>query len=143
MIRTAEAPSARRPAVGDSNGAGRRFHHGAFIFEHEEMPGFRCVQSAEPGGVMRIVVTGELDIATCARLYAALSRPADGTVLVILDLSEVTFIDGAGLGVILQANGRLGKADCRFVISPSSRAVQRLFQITGTEREVDFRKAVL
>lgn len=59
----------------------------------------------------------------------------------ILDLSEVTFIDGTGLGVILRAHGRLREADCRLVVIPGPRAVQRLFKITGTERQLDFRKA--
>ncbi|MGZ4349518.1 MAG: ice-binding family protein [Solirubrobacteraceae bacterium] len=95
--------------------------------------------STERPGVTRVVVTGELDIATSPRLVAALSRPADGTALVILDLSEMTFIDAVGLGVILTADRRLREADCRLVVIPGPRAVQRVFELTGTERELDFR----
>jgi anti-anti-sigma factor len=134
------SPAAHRFVVGDPKEAGTLFDQQSFISEQGELPGFSCVPSAERRGVTRIVVTGELDIATSPRLRVALSRPADGTVLVILDLAEVTFIDATGLGVILSADGQLREADCRLVLIPGPRPVHRLFEITGTERQLDFLK---
>lgn len=54
-------------------------------------------------------VTGEIDIATAPRLRRALERAApDSSGRVIVDLSEVTFMDCSGLGPLLEAEARLG-----------------------------------
>jgi anti-sigma B factor antagonist len=110
------------------------------ISEDGNPPGFSCVASADGGGggVTRISVTGELDIATTARLVAALSRPANGTELVILDLRQVTFIDATGLAVILRADSRLRRAHRHLALIPGPGHVQRLFEITRTNRQLDF-----
>jgi anti-sigma B factor antagonist len=106
--------------------------------EDGNLLGFSCAASAEGGGVTRISVTGELDIATSPRLAAVLSRPANGTELVILDLRHVTFIDATGLGVILRADSRLRGAHRRLALIRGPRQVQRLFEITRTDRQLDF-----
>jgi anti-anti-sigma factor len=72
------------------------------------------------------------------RLRAALSSPAGGSVLVILDLSEVTFVDASGLSVILSAHDRLRETGGGLVLTPGPRPAQRLFEITGTDRRLDF-----
>jgi anti-anti-sigma factor len=79
-------------------------------------------------GVRRVIVRGELDIATAPELLARL--PGAGTRAhgnVLLDLDEVTFIDSSGLEALLTAHRRLGEA---LRIRPSA-ACARLFEITG------------
>jgi anti-anti-sigma factor len=132
------SPGARRSAVADSQESGALSDQGSLTSKHGELSGFSCVPFAERRGVTRIAVSGELDIVTSPRLWAALSSPADGTALVILDLSEATFMDASGLRVILGADGRLLEAGCRLSLLPGPRAVQRVFAITGTEDHLDF-----
>ncbi len=139
MSSTTKPPTAHRFTVADTEHAGTPPDQPSPIPKHAEPPGFSCAPSPERPGVTRIMITGELDIATSPRLKAALSRPPDRTPLVILDLSALTFIDATGLDVILNAHSQLQQADRRLVIIPGPRAVQRLFEITATEHQLDFR----
>lgn len=138
MSGTAESPTARRLPRRASNASRTPFNQPSLISEHGKLPGFSCVASAEGRSVTRILVTGELDIATTPQLAAALSSPANGSGLVILDLRQVTFIDATGLALILGAASRLRSADRRLALIPGPRSVQRLFEMTRTDRQLDF-----
>ncbi len=138
MSGTAESEVARRRPRRVSNASRTPSKQWSLISEPEQLPGFRCVALAADQGVTQIVVTGELDIATTPRLAAALSRPGYATGLVILDLRHVTFIDATGLAVILASARRLRSADRRLALIPGPRSVQRLFEMTRTDRELDF-----
>jgi anti-anti-sigma factor len=78
--------------------------------------------------VAHVTVAGELDIATAPDLRRQLARDlADDAVLVVVDLSALTFIDSCGLHALLDAcenlNGRL-----RLI---PSEPCMRLFDIAG------------
>src|SRR5579883_915000 len=82
--------------------------------------------TTEPdGAATRIVVSGELDIATVPELHRHVT--ADGAGVVALDLTAVTFIDSTGLRLLLEAHQTLGDR-LRIVPSP---ACERLFEIAG------------
>jgi anti-anti-sigma factor len=138
MSAATRSPSALRATAGDSAESAIMFDQPSFTLEHGKLAGDRAVADTGRLGVTRVTVTGELDLATSCRLADALSSPADGTAVVILDLGDVTFIDATVLGVILSAHRRLCGAGCGLVLVPGPRAVQRLFEITGTEAELDF-----
>lgn len=77
-----------------------------------------------------IKVAGELDVATAPRLRDALADMASQRELV-LDLSEVTFLDSCGLHSILAlSEGRNGNGP---VVIRASEVVARLFQILALE----------
>jgi anti-anti-sigma factor len=71
-----------------------------------------------------VAVRGELDLATVGTLEAELNRPPGP---IVLDLSGVSFIDSAGLTLLLRTT-RNGCA-----IGNVSPAVSRLFRVTGFE----------
>jgi anti-sigma B factor antagonist len=75
---------------------------------------------------IRVVVAGELDIATVPELSPHVTAGDDGDA-VILDLAAVTFIDSTGLRLLIEAHAALGER-LRIVPSP---ACERLFEITG------------
>ena len=78
------------------------------------------------GAALRIVVSGELDIATVPELQRHVS--SDGTAeAVALDLTGVTFIDSTGLRLLLETYRTIGD---RLQIVPSA-ACERLFDIAG------------
>ena len=87
---------------------------------------------AEGPGFTRVSVSGELDLATAPELADALAEAPAGAAVVILDLSQLTFIDSTGLHMILAARARLAEADCRLVLIPGAHQVQRIFEITAT-----------
>ena len=101
-------------------------------------PGFSCVAYAEGVGVVRVTLTGELDMGTAPQLAHALAGIADPTALVILDLSELTFMDSCGLHVILNARAALADAGRGLALVPGCHQVQRIFELTGTEHRLEF-----
>jgi anti-anti-sigma factor len=71
-------------------------------------------------------------------LGETLAQAARDSVAVILDLSQLTFMDSSGLHAILAARGRLAEADCRLVLLRGDYHVQRLFELSGVEGEIEF-----
>ena len=83
----------------------------------------------------RVVVTGELDAMTSPQLADALAGMAEvNPSEVVVDCSQVGFIDSAGLSVLVAAHGRLDALGGRLVISGMSAPVRRLFSIAGIDR---------
>ena len=101
-------------------------------------PGLTCTSYAQGPGFARVVLSGELDIATAPHFLDELVEAACGSAVVILDLRELTFMDSIGLQAILDAHARLAKADCRLALIRGGRQVQQIFEITGTEHRLVF-----
>lgn len=80
----------------------------------------------------RVVVAGEVDIASAGSLRAAIGSAMGGRMtVVVVDVSKVTFIDCAGLGELVVARARLlasGRSMRLFAPSP---VVRRLMALTG------------
>lgn len=82
----------------------------------------------------RVLVAGELDLATSEKLDRALTRALTDADEVVLDLSKVSFIDSTGLSTILsgvstsQLNG--GKLTISSALAPQAR---KLFELVGMQ----------
>jgi anti-sigma B factor antagonist len=57
----------------------------------------------------------------------------DATSTMILDLTDVPYIDSAGLGSLMRAYVTRSKAGRRFVLAGVNKRVQKLFEITRVE----------
>lgn len=75
---------------------------------------------------------GEIDLATKDSLQAALEPLLDGERPLLLDLSQVTFMDCAGLRVLQSAH----QAHGRFAVVAPSDAVARLLELSGARLPV-------
>ena len=98
--------------------------------------GLAVTRTAVPGGV-RVAFAGELDLLSVPTAVDALRdghRHADD---VILDLRELTFMDAAGLAVVVNAGHRARRAGRRFVIHVRSPAVRRLLMLARVERTLE------
>ena len=83
------------------------------------------------GDSVTVRLSGELDLASSAEVDAAI-RDWEETEIgrIIVDLSDLHFIDSSGLNVLLRARRRI---DSRLQILPSKHAaVTRLLSLTGT-----------
>ena len=78
------------------------------------------------GAATLLAITGELDLYTTSRLAERLARTPS---IRILDLSGVSFIDPAGLRIVLDVL----HADPQLVVRASSPCVRRLCAIAGLD----------
>jgi len=92
------------------------------------------VAESEQRGVPVLCVRGEIDVATSPELRDVLTDLiTPGPELVIVDLTEVTFIDSTGLGVLVGAVGdmRARGADLRLVVTQPQ--IIKLLALTGLD----------
>ena len=86
----------------------------------------------DEGGTAVLLLAGELDLASSPELTErAEAALADGKA-VVLDLSELSFIDSTGLGAIAGIDRNAKTAGTTMSLVPGSPGVQRVFDVSGT-----------
>ena len=89
------------------------------------------VDVTEHEGWQRIALSGEVDIGNAARLQSALRQVCEGGASrVELDLRGVTFMDSAGLRVLIEAMDVCSHHDLRLRMFASP-WLEHLFEVTG------------
>ena len=78
-----------------------------------------------------IHVRGEIDMATAGRLRDVIEPHMGPKQTIILDLSEVEFMDSSSLKVLVQARGRLTEDGGSLVLRNPSTAAHRLLTVAG------------
>jgi len=94
-----------------------------------EVVRFDVVGYGERASVLHVV--GEIDTLTAPLLRAQLDGQIAGVPLLVLDLTEVTFLGSAGLAVLVAAKDDAETREHRLRIVPGSRIVVRALQATG------------
>lgn len=83
----------------------------------------------EHRGVPVLVVAGEVDVDTCWQLHEELaSTLSEGDV--IIDMSDVAFIDSSGLNVLVSGHRQARDSKHRMVLSGSSPRVLDMLEVT-------------
>ena len=100
---------------------------------NEETPIALLDLEVESGPTTTISLAGDLDPATAPQLDAAIqdAMATDGLERLVLDLSQLTFIDSSGLRVFVTARQALTALDLELVLRSPSATVRRLLDITG------------
>ncbi len=93
---------------------------------------FDCRILRDTADAAVLAASGEIDLATRDGLYAALEPLLAGERPLVLDLSQVTFIDCSGLRVLQTAHVKRG----RFAVAAPSAAVTRLLELSGAQLPV-------
>jgi anti-sigma B factor antagonist len=90
----------------------------------------------------RLLLTGELDVASAHELVGrARELCAQGTRQLVVDLTLVEFIDSAGLSAILEVRTLCKEHVCELRLTPGTRPVQRLFEITRVIDKLPFEES--
>jgi anti-sigma B factor antagonist len=97
-----------------------------------ELPGFRCTLRESGRDAAWVRITSELDITTAPQLKETLREAQLRARRVVLDLRELTFMDCAGIHVILDASDHARQAEGQLVLVRGPSHVDRLFTLTGT-----------
>jgi anti-sigma B factor antagonist len=87
-------------------------------------------------GVVIAEVTGDIDMSTAARVRERLFGLADSGQPLIVDLNRITFIDSAGLGVLIGAARRADVHGGSLHAVCSRPQTRRLLLLTGVDRRI-------
>jgi anti-anti-sigma factor len=102
------------------------------------MPLELSVDPGVDGGMPRLTIAGDVDLASAPELERSLSALQTGGRPVLLDLRDVSFMDSSGLRVILTADARARSLGSRLLLVPGPPGVQRIFQLTLLDRRLEF-----
>jgi anti-anti-sigma factor len=81
---------------------------------------------------------GELDMSGVDRARQAIEQAEEGGApLMVLDLSELDFIDSTGLEVMLRAARRATDSGRRLIVQRPSQYIRRLLEMTAIDRSLD------
>jgi anti-sigma B factor antagonist len=85
-----------------------------------------------------VALRGELDLSGVDRARKAIEEAESGNApLLVLDLSELDFIDSTGLEVMLRAARRAQDEGRRLIVQRPSRYVKRLLEMTAIDQSLD------
>jgi anti-anti-sigma factor len=90
------------------------------------------IRSRDADGALRLMLDGELDVATTPTLAETLIgavRPGQG---VVLDMRDLDFIDSSGLRLLLKARADASRDGWSLWIANAQPSVIRLFEVSGT-----------
>jgi anti-sigma B factor antagonist len=96
------------------------------------------VTTEQHGGQTRLVVAGELDIASAESLeheLATVEANSPGTL--VLDLRSVAFIDSTGLRAVIAADERARSDGRRLVVVRGPGAVERALSVTQLDQRLE------
>lgn len=96
-----------------------------------------CERRLGAPGHQSVVATGEVDLATGARLTDALRAAQADARNVVLDLEGTTFMDMSGVRILLAAAERARAATGTFEIVHATAPVTRILTLTGADRALE------
>ncbi len=94
-----------------------------------------AVRSERSGAIHRFTPSGELDVATVPTLERELDAltALDGDLVLVVDLTELTFMDSTGLHLLLRLNERFPE---RLRVINGSSSVERLLDLSGAREQL-------
>jgi anti-anti-sigma factor len=97
------------------------------------------VRSGRDGSLHTIGLAGELDMSTADAVERELERvEATDAETVVLDFSELRFMDSTGVRLVVGATARFRENDRRLSIVRGSAGVQRVFELCGVAELLPF-----
>jgi anti-sigma B factor antagonist len=94
-------------------------------------PPFEIRSSFTPDALI-VSVTGEIDMGTAPRLAEAFDGASERTKLVVVDLTDVSFVDSSGLNALLQSQRALAERGSTLrIVAPTTSVVRRVFEIAN------------
>ncbi|MCG6500010.1 STAS domain-containing protein, partial [Kitasatospora sp. A2-31] len=99
-------------------------------------PGSSTTMNSRPHAPFVVRAHGEIDLDTAPDLHDQLTRALTEHREVVLDLTEVTFMDCSGLNAIVNARNRADRQGAHLVLRGIGRPVARLLALTGLTRRL-------
>ncbi len=83
-----------------------------------------------------VKVSGEIDLSTVAALRSVLESVEPTSGRLVLDLSDVSFLDSMGVGLLVEAARRCASELRELVLRAPSERVRQVLEITGLHQIV-------
>jgi stage II sporulation protein AA (anti-sigma F factor antagonist) len=107
--------------------------------QHEVHSGLLKVLSSRVGATCMVQLRGELDLATAEVVEQALEKAfGEDAGHVIVDMTELEFIDSTGIALLVTAVGRDGDGTRLRFVQSRVPAVRRIFEVTGIADRLPF-----
>lgn len=95
-------------------------------------------ETVEEQGLVRLKLRGELDLSTASKAEEEIRRAeSEEPDLLLVDLSELTFLDSTGLRLIVTADHRAREDGRRLAVVKGPDTVQRVFAITRLDERLE------
>jgi anti-sigma B factor antagonist len=91
------------------------------------------ITTAIDGETLRLTLAGEFDMGEVAYFRKAIQKPDDSWRRVVVEMSDVAFMDSSGLQELLHFQERVTEMGRELVLSQPSVAVLRLLELTGVD----------
>ena len=98
------------------------------------------INSKIEDGTLRLTLAGEFDMGEVAYFRKAVQEPDESWEQVVLELSDVAFMDSSGLQELLHFQQRVAEMGRELVLSHPSVAVLRLLELTGVDSHFTVRE---
>lgn len=86
-------------------------------------------------GVTVVDLEGDVDVSGAPELRDLIAGLIAGpTARILLDLSDVAFIDSSGVGILVTAHRKATESGAQFGLASPSGTVARVFELTRTNR---------
>jgi anti-anti-sigma factor len=95
------------------------------------------VDAVSVEGCALLTLRGELDLATRETLHRSLQRAALTSRHIVVDLTDLDFVDAAGLSPFVEADRLLGRRSGRLTLRRPGGLVRRILDITGLDGLVE------
>lgn len=90
------------------------------------------LEAYDERGETVLVLRGELDLEHAHAFEEAVAHTCNGNpTSLLLDISDLDFVDSTGLRAILAAKALCEQRSCAFALTQPTHAVKRLFELTG------------
>ncbi|MGM9606438.1 MAG: anti-sigma factor antagonist [Oscillospiraceae bacterium] len=98
------------------------------------------VKCTEQGRTLTARLAGEIDHHAAKEIMAELAEQIDAALPehLVLELSEVTFMDSSGIAVLLNAWRRMGQLGGTLVVSQAPPQAERVLKAAGLDRLLKF-----
>jgi anti-sigma B factor antagonist len=101
------------------------------------------IDTREDGTSRVLALRGELDVASAGALTEAVSQQSSqGVTKIVLEISQLDFVDSTGLRAILAAQRLCEERGCDLTLTPSADElpgqVRRLLEVTGLLAQLPF-----
>jgi anti-sigma B factor antagonist len=95
-------------------------------------PHFEVTTHEVSAGVIRVAVSGEIDMAAHAVLASAVTEAAQTASEAIVDLGAVTFLDSGGIGALMAGYRTALDSGSVYRVANASGLVRQVLEVTGT-----------